>query len=99
ATETYTLSLHDALPICGVATISDEGAVTHRTNYGSPAMAEWTARSRQTPIRPGPGTTMYRLIHGEDCVQIEDATADEVYRRGERSEEHTSELQSQSNLV
>src|SRR5204863_8515118 len=34
-------------------------------------------------VRPGPGTTMYRLIHGEDCVQIEDATADEVYRRGE----------------
>src|SRR5207248_8944498 len=64
----------------GVATISDDGAVTHRTNYGSPALAEWTARSRLTPVRPGPGTTMYRLIHGEDCVQIEDATADEVYR-------------------
>src|SRR5688572_31720852 len=53
-TEIYTLSLHDALPICGSS-----------RSWGSPRFDRWRAR--------------------------------EVRRW--RSEEHTSELQSQSNLV
>src|SRR2546430_5733963 len=57
-TEIYTLSLHDALPICGAAP-------THGT-----------------PRKPG------RHLHrGRGACQVC------------RSEEHTSELQSQSNLV
>src|SRR2546427_8189321 len=56
-TEIYTLSLHDALPICG-----DFGQYGARQD-----------RRRAQPVRRGSG------------------------RR--RSEEHTSELQSQSNLV
>src|SRR2546430_11393329 len=60
-TEIYTLSLHDALPICGGASRRH----TERTPISRPAWA-------------------WRL-----CVAS----------REPRSEEHTSELQSQSNLV
>src|SRR5688572_801868 len=60
-TEIYTLSLHDALPIC----------------CRSPSAGR-TSRSRSCSARSG---------EGRGC------------RGGTRSEEHTSELQSQSNLV
>src|SRR2546427_7196277 len=66
-TEIYTLSLHDALPIC---------SASKRTHL-RPA-ATCTA-PHPTPNAPRPG-------------------ASDV-GRGARSEEHTSELQSQSNLV
>src|SRR2546430_17653894 len=58
-TEIYTLSLHDALPIC-----------RHRVEVGVQRRWELNDPDRQ------------RLVLGRD-----------------RSEEHTSELQSQSNLV
>src|SRR2546430_9159686 len=70
-TEIYTLSLHDALPICP----------------GLDAAAQYRAskreRGRSDPRRPADrvGQPLSHLRHGE------------------RSEEHTSELQSQSNLV
>ncbi|MBV9016227.1 MAG: GAF domain-containing protein, partial [Alphaproteobacteria bacterium] len=32
---------------------------------------------------PSPGTAFYRLIQGEECVHIEDITADEIYRSGD----------------
>src|SRR3712207_8592628 len=72
-TEIYTLSLHDALPICGVvrhpqgeAEQADEGA---DQAFGLP--------ERQAE-------------HGPECQGRQD---------GERSEEHTSELQSRQYLV
>src|SRR2546430_14764197 len=65
-TEIYTLSLHDALPICG------EGA-DHGEGEGDPG--ERAPRDRSREVEP-------------DHLG---AVA--------RSEEHTSELQSQSNLV
>src|SRR5688572_32020983 len=68
-TEIYTLSLHDALPICRMRPTS-RTAGAGRGNGGRRARAVHRLRTR-----PGPG----RLQH--------------------RSEEHTSELQSQSNLV
>src|SRR2546427_7382053 len=58
-TEIYTLSLHDALPIC----------------YGNPLNVWRTVR------------------------EYEDAGAAALHIEDQRSEEHTSELQSQSNLV
>src|SRR5438270_2219544 len=67
-TEIYTLSLHDALPICRRA-----GRSPRRGCRGS------TRRSRRRAGR-GPGGSR-------------------PARRRDRSEEHTSELQSQSNLV
>src|SRR5438270_1994987 len=67
-TDIYTLSLHDALPICiGYA---GEGAVTYGTQGA-------TGRPETLP----------------------DGQSRLVYRRSRRSEEHTSELQSQSKLV
>src|SRR2546430_11375811 len=68
-TEIYTLSLHDALPICG------RGARRHRRELPLPE-ADRPRHAR----RARAGAPAAR--HG----------------RG-RSEEHTSELQSQSNLV
>src|SRR2546430_9665931 len=67
-TEIYTLSLHDALPIC-----IRSGVNWMRENRRSSASATvWTIR-----VFASPGTP----------------------RSSARSEEHTSELQSQSNLV
>src|SRR2546430_6967377 len=67
-TEIYTLSLHDALPICEAV-------------RRSPARDEPAARSGAPDVRSR-------------------ATCQERTRpRQPRSEEHTSELQSQSNLV
>src|SRR2546427_7633932 len=67
-TEIYTLSLHDALPICvssWAAPVSCSPPVTTRQSGGGSRRTAWRASSS-------------------------DAS---------RSEEHTSELQSQSNLV
>src|SRR2546430_13269068 len=69
-TEIYTLSLHDALPIC----------------LGSP----WYRRA--TTCASGPPTPGTRPRGG--C-----GAAGTGWPRARRSEEHTSELQSQSNLV
>src|SRR5688572_31158637 len=71
-TEIYTLSLHDALPICSHDPPRGAGHRRHR-QAARPGGAPHRPRPR--PRRPRPG------------------------RRWGRSEEHTSELQSQSNLV
>src|SRR2546430_8653866 len=65
-TEIYTLSLHDALPICAVV------------------------KALGVSVAAAPG-----VAHSTEELQIQIQQARE---RG-RSEEHTSELQSQSNLV
>src|SRR2546430_8462542 len=69
-TEIYTLSLHDALPICGHARL-------------------------ERFTRAGAGTALGPQPLGElDAPEIV-----EHHQHDQRSEEHTSELQSQSNLV
>src|SRR2546430_3857846 len=65
-TEIYTLSLHDALPICG----GEFGVRGHVTAYDIK-----TGQQARRAYSMGP------------------------HEEGLRSEEHTSELQSQSNLV
>src|SRR2546427_12169970 len=70
-TEIYTLSLHDALPICG--NLSRVDALLLR---------------RGSDPRASPDGRRDRARHQERRVPT-----------GRRSEEHTSELQSQSNLV
>src|SRR2546430_9929337 len=70
-TEIYTLSLHDALPICPGPCPAD----------GRFRSARPTARPARS--RPGSGSVRMRSVP----------------ERANRSEEHTSELQSQSNLV
>src|SRR2546427_7356777 len=70
-TEIYTLSLHDALPICCVACASPS----------SPTSAS------------APGCVMTKLCGIRSVFSKKNSTG------LPRSEEHTSELQSQSNLV
>src|SRR2546430_12666672 len=71
-TEIYTLSLHDALPIC--ARRSAERASRRRGRGGG---------QRGCAVAGGDGGLHRSVRHGG----------------AQRSEEHTSELQSQSNLV
>src|SRR5688572_32486645 len=68
AAEIYTLSLHDALPICPKSTSTMRFSFVQWKMFDG-LMSRWT-----TPCRQASST-------------------------GTRSEEHTSELQSQSNLV
>src|SRR2546427_11975091 len=70
-TEIYTLSLHDALPICARAALDD--------------------RDRQPAARGFLVPGLHVRIATAPCLWPQ--------RPAARSEEHTSELQSQSNLV
>src|SRR2546426_9189051 len=72
-TEIYTLSLHDALPICG------EG-------LGRPDPVQWNVDRRIRRFRP---VVASEAAH-DSSRSVEDL---------ERSEEHTSELQSPCNIV
>src|SRR5688572_32516140 len=69
-TEIYTLSLHDALPICALRS----------------GLQDWNVRR----------DARCRQSRGYPCPS---RFASNVFRVDPRSEEHTSELQSQSNLV
>src|SRR5688572_31114387 len=87
-TEIYTLSLHDALPIFRIVNSVD------RSRSGR----QWVASIH------GPANGRYRCQSsiGADAVNNHDVTEHAGSRCGQRqrrSEEHTSELQSQSNLV
>src|SRR2546430_14655382 len=77
-TEIYTLSLHDALPIC------DEAAVVD----GEPE-ARWPRRDLGAVQEIQAATVAGRRLNLLYGAQV----------ASRRSEEHTSELQSQSNLV
>src|SRR5688572_32310099 len=81
--EIYTLSLHDALPI--FAHLVQPGLHVQPQHVG-------------LPLFQRAGLLLQRLAHGAAAV---DGVLDPqpVRHLVERSEEHTSELQSQSNLV
>src|SRR5205085_11334703 len=86
----YTLSLHDALPIslvtalvCGVAT-----GVLPAVAAGGPTV---------TAVKPAAGPTSGGTVVTVTGTNLTGARS--VTFGGARSEEHTSELQSQSNLV
>src|SRR5260370_23026787 len=83
-TEIYTLSLHDALPISRAFRPGHE-----RTADDSPAGTR-APRGHAARRRPGTQSPARRRLHRHGCA-----------RQGEveRSEEHTSELQSHLNLV
>src|SRR2546430_9194114 len=80
-TEIYTLSLHDALPISAVVSMSTGFTAARGSTYQASRGAS-TSRNVPRPSRT-------REI-GEAVRRI---------RLLQRSEEHTSELQSQSNIV
>jgi class 3 adenylate cyclase len=73
--------LHDAA--FGIlSTISDDGIVSHRAFYGTPALVE--VYGKRGPARPPAGGTLDRLINGERCPQVDDATKGDLYLRDER---------------
>src|SRR2546430_11583525 len=82
-TEIYTLSLHDALPIW----LGGEGRIG--LPHGRPGFG--TQRAADAAL----------LACGDDILMLaaDPDVANERRLLPERSEEHTSELQSQSNLV
>src|SRR5689334_24688296 len=75
-TEIYTLSLHDALPICRLLRRDDR---------------RWRRRCRRGAAGRHPRPARQRATARRDHADLR--------RRGGRSEEHTSELQSQFHLV
>src|SRR2546430_2647803 len=86
-TEIYPLSLHDALPICSVRTAAQIEASSTDKAGGTPAVSDTLAcEQRGQPDSQSP--------HRQYKNSARPST-----RSHARSEEHTSELQSQSNLV
>src|SRR2546430_8019700 len=83
-TEIYTLSLHDALPIFLLSGAQD-------LPHPYPARAGGSRRRQDRPVHQGDREPA-RLDHAAAVVGGLD-------RAAPRSEEHTSELQSQSNIV
>src|SRR5207253_8469262 len=83
-----TLSLHDALPICGSA-ISARDATSYRREH-SVVLDQWIGLAvglGGDPIRGFTGMLRVRALrHGAHALEA-------------RSEEHTSELQSRGHLV
>src|SRR2546422_8335989 len=82
-TEIYTLSLHDALPIC----FTEGGASGFRGHRGSLLFVEGAELGDDGGRRAVPG---------EIAVPTGSAAAEDL---SDRSEEHTSELQSRLHLV
>src|SRR5690606_41740769 len=82
-TETYTLSLHDALPIC---------ASSARGSSGS-SWSTCSGRAAPQPARLRSSSTLRRWM----TSMMVEAFLKRSARS--RSEEHTSELQSRENLV
>src|SRR5690606_40692368 len=83
-----TLSLHDALPLfLGLRTLT---------------IIDWAVKAINSRDR-GPGTGDPGKAGGVPlditALPLDDKTTYELFARGDRSEEHTSELQSRENLV
>src|SRR5690606_42030176 len=93
--EIYTLSLHDALPILGtnmepLAVVSAKISTTRPEIYKN-GLDETTEAVLEFP---GGVMATIKTSFGEN-INFSDITCE----KGERSEEHTSELQSRENLV
>src|SRR5205807_10436390 len=80
----YTLSLHDALPISRRA----QGSLRFRDRCG-----------RESGGRRGWGSRPARASWGQEIAEARSARRTRPGPRWDRSEEHTSELQSPCNLV
>src|SRR5205807_8309524 len=93
----YTLSLHDALPICDVATGE---AIEWIRSHAAERFFAWVhLYDPHDPYEP-PG--QYAVTYADRPYDGEVAWCDELVGRllaALRSEEHTSELQSPCNLV
>jgi class 3 adenylate cyclase/prephenate dehydratase len=64
-----------------LSTVTEEGYINHRSYSGPSEIVEFF---KKRPInRPGPGTTMDRLVRGESCVHVPDLIATDAYRNGD----------------
>src|SRR5207249_9742729 len=91
---TYTLSLHDALPISPRSSVDNPNA--RRSQGPDPALTPPPGSSHRTPARPSCATRppLARRLGWLDWIWTVIGSI-----RGARSEEHTSELQSRFDLV
>jgi class 3 adenylate cyclase len=102
-TPVFEAILEKAVRLCeaalgGLSTFTAEGLVTHRAFRGPPEIVDFFLRGRP-PNRPGPGTILARLIQGEDRVHVPDATAEEVYKRGDPGRRAMVDLAGARSLV
>ena len=76
--------LEKALALCdaifGNVTAYDGKAFNFVAMRGHPEFDTWLRQSG--PARPGPGTTMERMLRGEDVIHIADMADEEPYRLG-----------------
>ena len=74
--------LEKALRLCGASygnlAIFDGECFRSVADRGSPQLDAWLRQ--HGPIRPAPGSTIARIVSGEDAVQVTDLANDEVYR-------------------
>src|SRR2546430_6868942 len=90
-TEIYTLSLHDALPICERVDVVPELAPHERIDAAGGLIEKQHRRGVQRGA--GERQALLEAQRQQRGIRVQER------RELERSEEHTSELQSQSNLV
>jgi GAF domain-containing protein len=65
---------------CGNITIYDGEVFNFVAAAGHAEFDEWVRQNG--PARPGPGTTMERMIQGDQVVHVTDIADDDVYRAG-----------------
>src|SRR5690606_40078752 len=92
-TDTYPLSLHDALPICRHSTrpiIKGENLTMVNDGWSAVLFISYKLLTRPMPIRSARANNLagQQIADFRRCLPL-----------AHRSEEHTSELQSRENLV
>src|SRR5205823_14241877 len=90
--ETSTLSLHDALPISTAEQFVTDGPPLRVFVASGPLLID------QDWVSPG-DIYAAKSVQGDGGVRVRGLLAEENIALGERSEEHTSELQSLAYLV
>ncbi len=66
---------------CGQFNSIDGELFTIAAIRGEPRLTEWLRQ--RGPVRPGPGTTMDKILRGENLLQVVDMKDDEAYQRGD----------------
>ena len=84
-TPVFDAILEKALSLCEAAhghlTVYQDGHFHCAAAHGDPRFVEWFRR--RPPYRPGPGTTMEKIVQGASVIQVADVTDDEAYRLGD----------------
>src|SRR5699024_11447409 len=82
--------LHDALPICKLAALLEDGVDCLKSDFGERIPTDVVWHDGSDPVRMH---NYYAHLYNKVVFDVLEE------RRGERSEEHTSELQSRFDLV